>query len=393
MIIISTLFDKYNYVESKNKKIDVKIIPFVFAICISLLLLISNVLFNFTIQKDNSRIAKPTFKSISDGSYSKSLSKVYSDNFIFNKYAKSFTNTIKKNYGINPINDIFITNDRLIYNVQTQNTTTAENNSKSISEFTKKYSKNIDCYFGLVPTASEIYKNDLPSSYNTLNQSKFISDMYNEVSNSTIDVFSILSSQKNNYIFYNTDSSITSLGGYYVYSAIISAMGKTPIPIDRFDIEHTYHNFLGDLYSQILIKPEYDDIIDLFHYNGFNVVDKVIKYDNSEQYTNDSIFFKNNLQTSNKLNVYLGSPSPITEIQTLNIGSDNILIFKDNLTNILMQFLPLHFSNITLVDLDLISEKEIEQLDLNNFDAILFLYDIDYFNNNTSIYSKLSLLL
>ncbi len=393
MIIISTLFDKYNYVESKNKKIDVKIIPFVFAICVSLLLLISSVFFNFIIEKDTSQIAKPTLKSVSDGSYSKSLSKVYSDNFIFNKYAKSFTNKIKKGYGINPINDIFITNDRLIYNVQTQNTTTAENNSKAVSEFTKKYSKNIDCYFGLVPTASEIYKNDLPSSYNTLNQSKFISDMYSEVSNSTIDIFSILSSQKNNYIFYNTDSSITSLGGYYIYSAIISAMGKTPIPIDRFDIEHTYHNFLGDLYSQTLIKPKYDDTIDLFHYNGFNVVDKVVKYNNSEQYTNDSIFFKNNLQTTNKLNVYLGAPSPVTQIKTLNIGSDNILIFKDSLTNNLMQFLPLHFSNITLVDLDLISEKELEELDLNKFDSILFLYDVDNFNNNTSIYSKLSLLL
>lgn len=386
--------DKKNKYQFKSMGFNIKFIPPIFALVVSTFLLIANILFNFTTNNINkSKLPSPTIKSVANGSYFKSLSRKYADDFILSKPSKHLTNIIKKEYGINPINNVFITDNKLIYNVQTQNTTTSQQNSKAISNFIQKYSKDIPCYFGLIPTAIEIYKNELPSSYNTLNQSKFISDIYSEVSNSTIDIFSALSSQKNNYIFYNTDSSITSLGGYYVYTAIMNAMNKKPIPIDKFDVERIYHNFLGNLYDKTLIQPKCNDIIDLFHYTEFSVVDEVIKYNNSKPYSSNSIFFKDSLKTDSKLNVFLGSPSPIVKINTFNIGAPNVLIFKDDTINNLMQFLPLHFSNITLVDLDLIDENSLKNINLSDFDSILFLYNVDNFNNNNFINSKISSLL
>lgn len=385
---------KKNTLNKKAFEINVKIIPYAVFISFTLLFLVLNIIFNIIFRDDKlNEFTRPSLNSVYDSTYMDYLNRYYSDNFLLSNSAKTLTNTIKTNYGIKLINDVFILNDRLIYNTKSQNTTTAINNAQTISELIKKNNDKSKFYFGLIPTASEIYKNELPAKYNTLNQSKFISDIYNKLDTKTIDILSSLSSQRNNTLFYHTDSHLTSQGGYYVYSSVISAMEKSPIPLSSFDIQHLYHNYLGDLYNKVLLKPYVHDTIDLFYYNGFNVVDSVVKYNNDEQIKTDSIFFTNNLDTKNKLKVFLGNSSAITQINTHNLNSGNLLIFKDSSSDNLMQFLPLHFSNITLVDLDLISYENLKKLKFDEYDYTLFLYTVDTFNNNNFINSKLSHLL
>ena len=68
--------------------------------------------------------------------------------------------------------------------------------------------------------------------------------------------------------FYRSDHHWTSFGAYLGYSAASKQLGCTPIPAERFNVEHASHQFRGSLYNKIIYDRIEPDSVDLYTYGN-----------------------------------------------------------------------------------------------------------------------------
>ena len=101
-------------------------------------------------------------------------------------------------------------------------------------------------FAAIAPTSCDVYSDSLPYGKGTWSQKKEIDKFYSDISESAygIDVYSTLNNNRDQYIYYNTDHHWTTLGAYYAYSQIASALDFKPYSKGSFDIESASHDFL-----------------------------------------------------------------------------------------------------------------------------------------------------
>lgn len=85
----------------------------------------------------------------------------------------------------------------------------------------------------------------------------------------------------------------------------------------------------------------------------------------------------------------MGKSEPVIKIKTTVENGEKLLVFCDSKAYPMMQFLPLHYEEVTLVNLDLLNEPLENYLRLYRYSNILITYDIDSFSTNKNI-GKLS---
>lgn len=329
------------------------------------------------------------------------------DHFIGNPSFTKASRRMQLLSGISKINNVFVLNDRLVSKVRTPNPVTAKRSTEAINTFSQYYQNTSSIYFSLVPTACEVYKEELPHDPNILDQIDVIRKIYNDSSNtaekenpygiisgpSCIDTHTSLMAQKTEDIFYHTDSCWTSLGAYTAYSNLITSMGEQYIPKDLFDIEHVSYQYLGNLYNRTLINPtEEGDRIDLYSYAVEPVIKRITKYSGNKTLTTSSLYFEEYLGTKTQEKIFLGEPCGIIKIQTSVDNHQNLLLFGDQLSAPLLQFLSLHFENITFVNLRYFSEEQAQYIPTEEYQTILFLYSIENYLSDNSISLNLPLL-
>lgn len=282
--------------------------------------------------------------------------------------------------GKKEINGVYICSDKLIKKVDTTNMDATNTNVEAINEFSKKYSDKMSISIMLAPTALEMYKSQAPAFSTNPDQSAYIKNVYGELSNvGTIDCYSSLSSLSNEYIYYRTDHHWTSKGAFAAYNAMSKTLGFKAATIDQFNIEHAAHNFLGTLYSKTLYGDSFADTVDIYHYTGNKITTDVVKYTGKNKQTYSSVFFREALEKKDKYQVFMGDNVGVSTIRTNVNNGKRIVIFKDSYANSLMQFLPLHYEEITLVDLRYLNAPLNQYIDLDKYSQALFLYNVDTF--------------
>lgn len=374
-----------------------KMIPALVALVTALLLLILTLIlpkqtYSEKQNKSLSSFPNVTASTMTNQSYPLSFEQYLSDHFIGRENCITLNNRLRLAMGNDEINDVFVKEDRLIENIRYYDIVTAEKNIASVQQFVSSRLTPPTYYFSLIPSASELYKEDLPSNNTWLNQSDFIRQSYEQLreSSTVIDLSSVLELQKNSNIFYNTDSRWTTYGAFLAYSGLIKSFGLTPASKDMFSIEHAAHNYYGNLYNKTLIQTSPADVIDLYTYLEGNVVENVKKQNADHMVMQPSLYDRDYLDSSQKLKVFLGESSPITTISTTVDNGQRLLLFKDSYSDPLVQFLTLHFDQITLVDLKQLTEETAQQIHISDYSSVLFLYSVSNFVSDNSIAAKLS---
>ena len=157
-------------------------------------------------------------------------------------------------------------------------------------------------------------------------------------------------------------------------------MGFVPISLNSFDIEHASNDFKGTLYSKILYNNIKSDTLDFYHYKkGYNVTSVVVGRGKDAK-VSDSMYFKEYLNNNNKYSAMLGEEAPIVTITTDEPSGKNILVIKDSYINSLVPYLTQHYSEITMVDLRYLDYSLETNVDINNYDQVLFLYNAESFS-------------
>lgn len=340
---------------------------------------------------ENRELAKPpkmTVDNLLSKKFMKDTESFLTDHMVFRTQFASAKTKFELAQGKKEVNGVFIGDKMLLENIPKADKEITDVNINAINKFAEKYAGKIETNMMIVPTAIEFYPSEIPPFATTVNQTQYIQDFYSRLENvSCVDAYAPLAAAADSgYIFYRTDHHWTSYGAYIGYAAMGKTLGYKPATDDMFNIEHTTEDFLGTLYSKVLYGEKLNDKIDLYHYfSDGPVVKDVIRYTDKNTQTYPSIFFKENLQKKDKYTVFLGDNVPVVKIKTNTTNGKKIILFKDSFSHAMMQFLPLHYEEITLVDLRYLNRPLEEYVNLDEYQQALFVYNMNGIANDSSI--------
>lgn len=329
----------------------------------------------------------PTFSvdNVFSRKYMKDIEEYISDHFLGRTTWIAARTDMELLTGKADINGVYVLQDRLVEKLTTPNNEIVDKSIAAINNFAA--TNNVPVYVMVAPTATGIYRGELPAYAPQYDQRKFIESIYGKLSKGVfaLDAYSPLFVNKNEYIYYRNDHHWTSLGAYLAYAGTIKKMGFQPIPQSAFDIEHASNDFRGTLYSKILYDGAAADTIDLYHNpKGIQITGVEVNTGKGiEKY--DSMYFREFLDKKDKYSVFCGTNQPIVTIKTDAPKENKLLIFKDSYAHSYVQFLAQHYSEITMVDMRYINVGYKAVVDPADYNQVLFLYNGSSFATDENI--------
>lgn len=128
----------------------------------------------------------------------------------------------------------------------------AEQYAGYLTQFARSLEGQAKVYNIVVPTSSDFY---LPEKYQSLSNSQkdnisYLYSLYPQQNSPviTVDAYSNLERNKDQYIYFRTDHHWTARGAYCAYEAFCQTAGLTPVSLDSFE-KRTIPDFLGTVYS------------------------------------------------------------------------------------------------------------------------------------------------
>lgn len=322
---------------------------------------------------------KPTLQSLSNGVWGTQIEEYLENEIGFHDSLFRLKSQIDLIFGEKSIRDVYITDEMLLEKLDSQDAASIPHSAAMLNQFYEKY--HIPTYFILVPSASEIYENLLPLNAVKENQQQLIRETYSAVSTGIryVDAYNILSSLKEEYIYYRTDTHWTSYGAYAVYQSTIHKMGFTAIPYNRYVVSHVRTDFRGDLYENTLYSETKPDVLDRYTYeNGAKVVSVMAHYaDGTTENRGTDLYDESCLNSASMYRFYLGKPSVMLEIKTDLENDKRLLIYKDDFADCMIPFLLQHYSEICVVDLEESLNVSERLADPAEFTQILFLSSME----------------
>lgn len=346
-------------------------------------------------ETENRKLAEfPKFsmKTIMDKSFMNGFETYISDHFI-NRLGWIETKTgIELALGKKELNGIYIADERLMEKLPTIDYSAIDKSVDAINKFSENNSS-VPVYCLLAPTSAGIYMDELPKNAPQEDQKALIDYVYGNLNDNitTIDVYNILYTMKDEYIYYRNDHHWTSLGAYYAYNATIQKLGFSPIVYDKYDIEHASDSFKGTFYSTSLYDKIKADTIDIYRYDeGANVTDYIVN-DGKSETEYDSIYFRDYLTQKDKYSTYLGPNQPLVTIKTDVHNDKKLLVIKDSYAHCFAPFLTQHYSEITLIDLRYIGVSAEDVVNISDYSQVLVLYNASTFSTDDNV-KKLSVM-
>ncbi len=277
--------------------------------------------------------------------------------------------------GNRKVGNVYIHKERLIREPVSLDRNALGAVAENINAFYKRYS--VPICMALLPEAGEIYTECLPEHVTVPSQLSDLDEFYSLIDPKirTVDAHHILSTFKDDYIYYRTDSGCTAYGAYCVYRNLIRKMGYYPISYDSCFISHVKNDFRGDLYGDCLYDKVVPDILDVYTYENSCTVISMESFDGN-------VREKRVLCDESRLNdspeyFYAGEPALLTEIKTDSQSEKNLLIIKDSRGDAMLPLLVQHYTNISVIDIDCLDRPITDLLAPERFHQVLFLCDAD----------------
>ena len=157
---------------------------------------------------------------------------------------------------------------------------------------------------------------------------------------------------KDEDIFYRTDHHWTSLGAYYGYTGLASALGYTPVPLTDYTPTVRSTEFYGTVFSSSGVRWVQPDTITTYvPDDGITVVSHT--YDNSGNPVEEqrALYVESFLSVKDKYSMFLGGNQSLGVVtNTNNPDGPKLLIIRDSYADSLVPFLTAHYSEIHLID-------------------------------------------
>lgn len=250
--------------------------------------------------------------------------------------------------------------------------------------YVNKFVENVDIpvVFSLIPTQACIWADRLPEGAPNASQTDLMTQAQGAVTGATwADVYTPLMEHKDEDIFYRTDHHWTSLGAYYGYTGLASALGYTPVPLTDYTPTVRSTEFYGTVFSSSgvrWVKP--DTITTYVPDDGITVVSHT--YDNSGNPLEEqrALYVESFLSVKDKYSMFLGGNQSLGVVtNTNNPDGPKLLIIRDSYADSLVPFLTAHYSEIHLIDPRYYHLSVKDYVAQNGIDQALVLYSVPNF--------------
>lgn len=321
---------------------------------------------------------KLTKKDFLSGEFSKNLNSYLEDHFPFRNNFISLKSSFEILMGRTDINEIYLgDNNYLIEMFDKIDFETTKRNIELINDFSQD--KNVTLM--LIPTSTEILKEYLPEFSLRVDQKEYLNYIGNSLNENIkfINPIYALNSNKNKYIYYRTDHHYTTLGAYYSYLKFCEEFNITPYLLEDFNIKEVSTNFLGSLFSKVIIPYQERDVVNIFEPKKEN---KLKVYYSNGKISNSLYEFSHLNNPRNIYNIFLDNNHPTIKITTSINNNKKICVIKDSYANSFIPFLSNHFEEIHVIDLRFYSSNITNYLKENDLKDILFYYNVKNFSED-----------
>ena len=257
--------------------------------------------------------------------------------------------------------------------------------------YVNKFVENVDIpvVFSLIPSQACIWADRLPEGAPNASQTDLMAQAQEAVTGATwADVYTPLMEHKDEDIFYRTDHHWTSLGAYYGYTGLASALGYTPVPLSDYTPTVRSTEFYGTVFSSSgvrWVKP--DTITTYVPDDGITVVSHT--YDNSGNPVEEqrALYVESFLSVKDKYSMFLGGNQSLGVVtNTNNPDGPKLLIIRDSYTDSLAPFLTERFSEIHLFDLRYNATSVRDYIAQNDIDSVVVLYSFSNFATDKNLF-------
>lgn len=241
----------------------------------------------------------------------------------------------------------------------------------------------VPVYFGLIPSAAEIWADRLPEGAPTADEKAVIDQLYFSIGASTIDLYGALEAHSGEDIYYRTDHHWTSLGAFYGANAIFEALGMEPLRPEDYQKTTVTDQFYGTLFSTSGVRWLPPDQIDTY------VPDEGIKvtswFRGSPQA--GSLYVDSYLDVKDKYSYFLGGRQPLCVVEKEGSAGPRVLVVRDSYSDSLTPFLTERFSEVHLFDPrdNLTSIKG--YVEENGIDLVIVLYSFSNFATDSNLFT------
>lgn len=324
------------------------------------------------------QIPKFSLTRLEKGLYTSDIDTYLEDQFPFRDGFVSLKTEYEYLTGKKEFNGVYLCGDTLISKVVGDDK--SSENLNYVSKFQSRCE--IPVYFGLIPTAAEIWKDKLPFGAPSFDQFEYIQNS-EEITENNVDVHTYLYSNSRQPIYYRTDHHWTSLGAYYGYCAFMDALGlPKSVSVSSNQGKTVTSDFNGTLFSLSGVHWLEPDCIETY------IEDKeieVVSYTGKETLTH-GLYADEKLEGKDKYSYFLGGNNPLVIIKNQNASSNKkLLLVRDSFSDSMAPFLCQDFSQVHLLDLRYYRESVTEYAQENNIDCIYICYSVDNFQKDANI--------
>lgn len=287
--------------------------------------------------------------------------------------------------GNEKIGDIYLHEDRLLREPELLDEGELSSTAEALNSFYEKYS--VPTCVTILPCAAEIYTECLPEYADVPSQLQQIDSFYEQTDPKirTIDAHHVLSTFKDDYIFYRTDSRCTVYGAYNIYRSLIRKMGYYPVPYDSCTVSHVRSDLKGDLYEACLYDKVVPDILDVYTCENSSEILSMCSFDGNN-WSDSSFYCTEALDTGNAAEFYMGEPALFTQIETDVENGKRLLVLKDSFCDSMLPFFTQHYAQLDIIDISCLDRKITTLTEPSDYQQILLMCSADTLDDEQFMY-------
>lgn len=316
-----------------------------------------------------SRMPEFSWSALVDGSYTSKLEKYLEDQFPLRDSWMGLKNRYEYLLGKREFHGVYLCGDRLIHKIE--DASRAEQNISYLQKLTEL--TDIPVYLGLIPTAAEVYRDQLPVGAENFDQAAYLEKVRESVPDAVwVDIEKWMDGASDASLFYRTDHHWTSAGAWHGYAALMEAMGE---PSELLGTPETVaDDFYGTLYSSSGVHWLAPDTIERY------VSGEGVTVENFEKGETHGLYVDSFLGEKDKYASFLGGNTPLYIIRNPEAASgEKLLVVRDSYSDAMAPFLSQYFAEIHLVDLRYYRTSVAEYAQENGMERIFVCYSVENF--------------
>nr|WP_317326172.1 DHHW family protein [uncultured Flavonifractor sp.] len=326
-------------------------------------------------------------KSLLSGSFMKDFETYTTDQFVGRDAWIGLKSSTERALGKKENNNVyFCDQDTLITRFDQPDAGRVSENLNYVNTFVEHV--DIPVIFSLIPTQASIWADRLPAGAPNASQTALLDQAKAAVPGATwADLYTPLMAHKDEAIFYRTDHHWTSLGAYYGYTGLASALGFTPVPLDTYTETVRSTEFYGTVFSSSgvrWVKP--DTITTYVPDTGITVTSHTYDSTGKPVEVPRPLYDTSFLSVKDKYSMFLGGNQSLGVVKTPNADKPKLLVIRDSYADTVVPFLTPHFSEIHLLDLRYYKLSIADYIQQNGIDQALVLYSAPNFVTDSNLF-------